>query len=170
MVTMILLLIGKEEYRGIGFVKVIWNMITTIINIRLRADIWLRGALHGFRKGRGAGMAMVEAKLAQHLAGIRHRQLFLVLLYTKKAYNSLDIMRCMEILQGYGLGKNVQRIMECLWEGQLVVERARGVLRQPIQDRAEGDPGGPSASHHLQHSGLCGIEGHSDGGMWSIGG
>ena len=113
MVAMILLLIGKEEYRGIGFVEVIWNMITTIINIRLRADIWLRGALHGFRKGRGAGMAMVEAKLAQHLEGIRHRQLFLVFLYTKKAYNSLDIMRCMEILQGYGLGKNVQRIMEC---------------------------------------------------------
>ena len=47
--TMILLPKEKDKYRVIVFVEVIWKMITTIINNRLRTTISLQDALNGFR-------------------------------------------------------------------------------------------------------------------------
>ena len=45
-------------------------MINTIINNRLRTAISLHDAEHGFMCGRGTGTDMLEAKLAQQLAGV----------------------------------------------------------------------------------------------------
>ena len=68
---MIILPKGKGEYRGIGLVEVIWKMITTIIKNHLRTAIYLHDDLNGFRQGIGMGMDMLDAKLVQHMAGIR---------------------------------------------------------------------------------------------------
>ena len=68
--TMILLPKGKGEYRGISLVEVIWKMISTIINIRLRMFILIHDSLHGSRQGRRADMVTVEDKLSQHPFGI----------------------------------------------------------------------------------------------------
>ena len=78
------------------------------------------------KAGKGDGNRYVEAKLAQYLAVICHKPLFQVLLDIKKSYNFLYQMRCMEILHRYGLGRNLQRILERLWEGQIVVTRMGG--------------------------------------------
>ena len=47
--------------------------------------------IYGFRKGRGMGTAILEAKLAQHLAGLVHKPIFQVFLDVIKAYDSLDM-------------------------------------------------------------------------------
>ena len=95
---------GRGEYRGIGLVEVIWKVRTLIMKNRLRDTINLHSALHGFRKGRGKGTATMEAKLDHNLAIMVHEPLFQVLLDVKKAYNSLDRVRCMEIMRRYDLG------------------------------------------------------------------
>ena len=48
----------------------------------------------------------------QQMEGIFHEPLFQVLMEVKKACDSLDIKRCMEILLGYGLRNKLQRILE----------------------------------------------------------
>ena len=68
--TMILLPKGKGEYRRIRLVEVIWKMISTIINSRLRMFILIHDSLHGSRQGRRADMVTVEDKLSQHPFGI----------------------------------------------------------------------------------------------------
>ena len=59
----------------------------SIVNSRIQSSIVLHDALHGFRKGRGTGTAIIEAKLEQQLAGIVHEPLFQVFIHVRKAYN-----------------------------------------------------------------------------------
>ena len=49
-----------------------------IVNSRLQITIILHDTLHGFRKGRETGTAIVEVKLEQKLARIVHEALFQV--------------------------------------------------------------------------------------------
>ena len=70
-----------------------------IVNSRLRSSIVLHDVLHGFRQGRGAGTAIIEAKLEQQLAGIVHEPLFQIFIDVRKAYASLDQGICMEIIR-----------------------------------------------------------------------
>ena len=39
------------------------------------------------------------------------------------SYVYLDTGRCMEILRGYGLGHNLQRLLQWYWDKQVVVQR-----------------------------------------------
>ena len=73
--------------------------------------IVLHDELHGFQQGRGAEMAVTEDKMEQQLAGIVHVPLFQVFIDVRKAYDSLDRGRCMEIVRGYGLGPNLLWIL-----------------------------------------------------------
>ena len=56
---------GKEDYRGIGLVEVMWKFVAVILNRRLTSSITFHDVLHGFRAGRGTGTATLEAKLLQ---------------------------------------------------------------------------------------------------------
>ena len=58
---MVLNLKGKVEYRGIGFVEVLWKVCAVVVNFRLKRSAVLHNALHGFRTGRGTGT--LESKL-----------------------------------------------------------------------------------------------------------
>ena len=98
---------GKGEYRGIELVEAICKMITTIINSHFRKAISIHAYLHGFRQGMGTVTVTVEVKMVQQMAGIFNKPLFQMFLDVKKAYNSLDRMRCMKIFQGYEIGKNL---------------------------------------------------------------
>ena len=55
--TLILLLKGKGEYRGIGIVEVAWKVCAVVVNFWLNRGVVLHDALHGFIGGRGTGMA-----------------------------------------------------------------------------------------------------------------
>ena len=71
-----------------------------VTNCRLKRSVMIHDALHGFRAGRGTGTETLESKLAHKLAGIVHETLLQVLLDVRKAYDSLDRSRCMDILRG----------------------------------------------------------------------
>ena len=98
-----------------------------IVNSQLQSTIVLHDTLHGFRLGRGTGLAVMEAKVEQKLAGMVHDPLFEVFIDVQKAYDSLDIGICMDIIQGYILGPNLQRLLQRYWDRQKVVPKARNL-------------------------------------------
>ena len=83
--TMVLIPKGKWQYRGIGLVETIWKVCTSIVNSQLQSSILLHEVIHGFRKGRGTGTAIIESKLEQQFVGIVNEPLFQVFIDVRKA-------------------------------------------------------------------------------------
>ena len=83
-----------------------------MVNCRLKISDGLYNALHGFITWRATGTAVLESKLAQRLAGIAHKTILQIFLDEQKAYEYLDWERCLELLRGYRLGKNLARIRD----------------------------------------------------------
>ena len=48
---------GKQYYRGIDLVEVMWKVVAAILNCRLTTSITFHDFLHGFRAGRSTGTA-----------------------------------------------------------------------------------------------------------------
>ena len=46
--TMVLIMKGKGEYRGIRPVEVLWKVCSVVVNCRLKRSVVLHNALHGF--------------------------------------------------------------------------------------------------------------------------
>ena len=61
----VLLLKSDGGTRGIGLLEVIWKVMSSILDGRIKATILFHDALHGFRMGRGTGTAIIEAKFFQ---------------------------------------------------------------------------------------------------------
>ena len=99
-----------------------------MVDFRLKRSVMLYDALHGFRAGRCAGIATLEAKLAQQLVGISHKPLFQIFLDVRKAYDSLDRGRCMEILRGYVMVQNTARLISHHWDSLTFVPEAKSFL------------------------------------------
>ena len=95
---------GEKEYGGIGLVEVVWKVVAAVLNFRLTASITFHDFLHGFRAGLGKGTATFESKLLQQLAALREEVLYMIFLELHKAYDALERSRCLEILEGYGVG------------------------------------------------------------------
>ena len=62
---------GGKDYRGIGLVEVVWEVVAEVLNLRLTAYITFHDFLHGFRAGRGMGTTTLKAKMLQQLAALR---------------------------------------------------------------------------------------------------
>ena len=56
--TMVLLPKGKEGYRVIGIVELLWKVFSVVVNCSLKRIIVLHDAIHGFREGRGIGISI----------------------------------------------------------------------------------------------------------------
>ena len=130
--TMILLPKGDGQYRGIGLLEITWKLLSKIIDRRIRQHVTFHDAIHGFRAKRGCGTATIEAKLLQQLATVEQAALFKVFLDLRKAYDTLDRSRTLEILALYGLGKNALRLLETYWAGQRVVAKQSGYYGEPF--------------------------------------
>ena len=102
---------GKKDYRGIGLVEVMWKVVAAILNLRFTDYITYHNFLHGFRAGCGTGTANLEAKLLQQIAELREEFLYVIFLDLHKAYDALDRSRCLEILEGYGVGPKARRLL-----------------------------------------------------------
>ena len=63
--TVVLIPKGKNEYRVIGLVEVMWKVLAVILHRRLTTAITYHDFLHCFLAGRGTGTATLEAKLLQ---------------------------------------------------------------------------------------------------------
>ena len=85
---------------------------TLIVNDKLRTTITLNYALHGSIQVRGTGTGTMEENMAQQFAVIVHKPLLQIFIDVWKAYGYLDIGVCMEILSTYGLGTNIQRLLQ----------------------------------------------------------
>ena len=106
--------------------EVMWTVVAAILYLRLTASITFHDFLHGFRAGRGTGTAILEAKLLQQLAALREEVLYVIFLDLHKSYGALDRPRCLEILEGYGLGPRARRLLRAYWGKMTVVARAGG--------------------------------------------
>ena len=108
---MVLLPKGKEEYRGIGIVEVLWKVCTVVVSFCLKKSALLHDALHGFREGRGMGAVTLKATLSQHLSRFSHDPLLQVFLDVRKVYGLMYRGWCLEILMGYKLVPNLDRLL-----------------------------------------------------------
>ena len=116
----------KKDYRGIGLVEMVWKVVAAILNRHFTSSVTYHDALHGFRKGRGTGTATLEAKLLQQLAAMMEEILYVIFLDLTKAYDTLDRSRCLEILEGCGVGLNARRLLKTYWRRLTMVARAGG--------------------------------------------
>ena len=93
------------------------------MNKKLPDTITLHDALHGF--GQGRGTAAKEANLDQQLKVIVHEPLFQVIIDVQKSYDYFDRSLCVGVLRRYGLGNNLQRLLQRYWDKQKVAPKAR---------------------------------------------
>ena len=117
---------GKGDYRGIGLMELMWKVVAVILNRCFTYSITFHDVLHGFRAGRGTGTATLEAKLLQQLASMREEVLYVIFLDLTKAYDAFDRSRCLDILEGYGVGPSARRLLKTYWRRLTMVARAGG--------------------------------------------
>ena len=138
---------GKKDYRGISLGEVMCKVVAAILNRRLTASITYHDFLHGFRAGRSTGTATLEAKLLQQLAALREEVLYVIFLKLQKEYDALDRSRCLEILDGYGVGLRDCRLLWTYWRRLSMVERAGGYYGEAFKVSrgvTQGDPLSPT--------------------------
>ena len=56
--------------------------------------------------------ATLEDKLLQQLAAMSEEVLYMIFLDLTKVYDALDRSRCLEILEGYGVGPKTRRLLK----------------------------------------------------------
>ena len=121
--TVVLIPKGGGDYRGIGLLEIVWKVIESIINRRIASKIQFHDSLHGFIANRGTGTACIEAKLLQQLSVMVQKTLYYVFIDLRKAYDTVDRERLLEILAGYGVGPNILGLLKFYWDNQRCVAR-----------------------------------------------
>ena len=106
--------------------EVMWKVVAVILNRRFTSSITFHDVLHVSRAGRGTGTATLDAKLLQQLAAMREEVLYVIFLDLTKAYDALDRSRCLEILEGYGVGLSARSLLTTYWRRLTMVARAGG--------------------------------------------
>jgi hypothetical protein len=133
---------GRGDYRGIGLLEPIWKVLKRIMDRRLDA-IELHDCLHGCRAHRGTGTGVIKAKLAQQLSYLELKPFYGVFLDLKKAFDSMDRERCIMILEGYGTGPRMIRLIPGYWRDAIMVCRALGNYGTPFKAGRGVTQGGP---------------------------
>jgi Reverse transcriptase (RNA-dependent DNA polymerase) len=127
----ILVLIPKNEpnqFRGIALLDVIYKLISRIISVRINDSILYHDAIHGFRRERGTTTAISELKLYMRATTMnkKAKPRFIIFLDLKKAYDTLDRTRTLEILKSYGVGPNICHIIEQTWVMDQMIPKQAG--------------------------------------------
>ena len=82
----------------------LWKVVEVIVDTSLKSSAWHHYIINVFSSGRVTRMATLELKLVQELVSVDHDPLFLVLMYLKKAYDTVDQGRLLNILEVYDAG------------------------------------------------------------------
>ena len=130
---MVLIPKRNGKFRGIGLAKVLWKAFPRVINRRIGAAVQLHDTMHGFRTGRGAGIASLKNKLPHKLTKIREEVLYKVFLDLHKAYDALNRESCMDILLVYGVGPRMKIILGHYWDHLSMVARAGSYYGTPFK-------------------------------------
>ena len=124
---------NNGNFRGIGLVEVIWKTMSSLLNHRLTAAITFHGVLYSFLVGYGMGTATLHNKLIQQLTAMREEVLFEVFLDLQKAYDALDLDRCLGIMAAYGVGTRMIQLLRKYWVHLTMVARAGGYFGIPFK-------------------------------------
>jgi hypothetical protein len=154
----ILVLIPKTSggTRGIGLLEIMWKVVSSIINKRLQTSIPFHEALHGFRRCRGTGTASLNAKLQMQLAHIQGVPLYQLFLDLSKAYDTLDRTQMLQLLNRYGVGGNILRLLTNFWNS-LFTSRCSttGILWRTLPLRTWNNTTQYRITNDFQHNGRC---------------
>ena len=103
-----------------------------ILNFRFTASITYHNSLHGFWAGCCTGTANLEVKLIQKVVDWREAVLHEIFLDLHKAYDALDRSRCLDILEGCGMGNRSLRLLCRYWERLNMVAWVGGYYAEPF--------------------------------------
>ena len=120
---MFLIIKGTTTTRGIDLLETLWKLVEALIETHLHASLPIHNFLHGLRAGRGIGTAIMYLKINQELVSIYQDSIFLLFLYLRKAYDTVDLDRLLITLEGYGVVPWMCEILETFWDCQQVVPR-----------------------------------------------
>ncbi len=84
-------------------------------------SIELHDSLHGCRNKRGTGTAIIKAKLAQQLSYLELKSFYGIFLDLRKAFDAMDRERCIMLLEGYGVGSRMIRLIRGYWRDAIMV-------------------------------------------------
>jgi hypothetical protein len=101
---------GGGDYCGIGLLKPSWKVLERVKDHWLDS-IKLHNCLYGCCANRGTGTTVNKAKLAQQLLFLELKPFFGVFLDLKKVFNLIEREHCMLILEGYGAGPQMIRLI-----------------------------------------------------------
>ena len=66
---------------------------------------------------------------------MREELLYVIFLDLHKAYNALYMYRCLEILEGYGVGPQARRLLQTYWGRLTMVAQAGGYYGTDFKGR-----------------------------------
>ncbi len=141
-VIIVLIPKGGGDYWGIRLLEPMWKVCERVMDLCLNA-FDLHDSLHCCRDKRGTRTAIIEAKLAQQLAHLEQVPFYGVFLDLKKAFDSMDRERCLLILEGYGVGPRMIRLIRNFWRHAVLVCRASGNYGSPFCAGRGVTQGGP---------------------------
>ena len=95
-------------------------MLERVLDARL-SEVDLYDYLHSFWAKRGCGTGIMEAKLLQQLAFREQAPVWGVFLDLQKAFDTMDRGRCIEILEGAGVGPWALRLIKSFWDNEVLV-------------------------------------------------
>jgi exonuclease III len=124
-----LVLVPKDEagkFRGIALLESLYKVISSIVNRRVSRAVVFHDGIHGFTKRRSCATAILETKLAMQLAKREGRMYYQVFLDLSKAYDTLDRERLYLVMEAYGMGPNILRLLKNTWADSGVVPKQEG--------------------------------------------
>jgi hypothetical protein len=133
---------GGGHYRGIGLLEPLWKCIKWVIDHQLEA-IELHDRLHGCRNKCRTGTTIIKAKLAQQLSYLELKPFYAVFLDLRKAFDVVDQERCTMILEGYGAGPWMIRLIRGYWRNATMVCQAAGNYGTAFKAGCGVTQGGP---------------------------
>lgn len=140
-----LVMIPKREsgdLRAISLTDALWKLCGKIIDTRLTEGIRWHPSVHGFRRKRGTGTAILEVKLMANLMEHRGDTMFQVFLDLRKAFDKISRPRLLQLLEEYGVGATTRRLIQYYWTAQQTELRQRdfhGEVFHPESGVTQGD-------------------------------
>ena len=89
---------------------------------------------------------------------MREEVLYVIFLDLNKAYDALDRSRILDILEGYGVGPRVRRLLRAYWRKSMMVARAVGYLGTGFKGArgvTQGDPLSPTIFNVVVGAVVC---------------
>ena len=108
--------------------------------------------MHAFVQKRSCGTACIEVKLLQQLSKIQQKALYVIFIDLKKAYDTVDRERLLQILEMYGMGPRCLRLLRHYWDNQQCVARQgkyHGRAFQPSRGLTQGGVFSPTGFNVL---------------------